>query len=115
MSNLQTRQALATAASTVEGIHCTPYVRQTTKAGDAMVRLDRINYPNAFGGVVTWQVWVVLPQDVQSAEKYLDSKVPPLVTALAEEMVVASVTPGQLALDTDVVLGVSIEGTREEN
>lgn len=109
------RAALAAAANTVSGISCSPYYKQTTKSGDAMVRLERINYPNRFGGVVTWQVLLILPQDVATAEKYLEDKVPGVVAALSQEMVVSSVTPRELILNDGVRLPcVSIEGTREE-
>jgi len=107
------RAAVAAAANTVEGVTCSPYYVQGTSPGTAMVRLDRITYPNRFGGVATWQVWVVLPQGRDAAEKWLDSKVPDLVAALTSEMTVQSVTPSQLQLDGNNVPGVVIAGTRE--
>jgi hypothetical protein len=106
------RTAIAAAANNVSGIHCNPYYVQTTKAGDAMVRLDRITYPNVFGGIATWHVLMLLPQDIASAEKYLEDKVPDLVEALAEEMSIRTVQPQQLALETGSVPCVVIEGTR---
>jgi hypothetical protein len=109
------RTAIAEAANGVTGIHCNPYFVQTTKAGDAMVRLDRITYPNAFGGVATWQVLVLLPQDIATAEKYLEEKIPALVEALAEQMSIRTITPQQLALETGSVPCVIVEGTREED
>ena len=115
MSNVDTRQALADAASSVEGVSCSPYFTQTTRAGDAMVRLDHVDYPNPFGGVVTWQVAVVLPQDTGLAERFTDSHVPALVAALGEQMVVQRVTPAQLALETGSLPVLFIEGIREEN
>lgn len=109
------RQAIASAVNTVEGINCTPYFRQTTKTGDAMVRLDRKRRDDSgFGYIATWQVVVILPQDIATAEKYLDEKVDALVSALSEEVVVTTVTPQQLALDTGAVPCVFIEGNRGE-
>lgn len=108
------RTALAAAAEKVEGISCSAYFRQTTKAGDAMVRLDRsTRSANGYGFVSTWQVLVILPQDIASAEKQLDTKLGELVEALGQEMHVSTVTPQQLQLDTGAVPVVVIEGTRE--
>jgi hypothetical protein len=109
------RQALADAASSVEGINCRPNFVQSTRPGDAMVRLDHIDYPNAFGGIRTWQVAVILPQDYAAAEKFLDEKTPDLIAALGPHMQITRVTPAQLALDTATVPVVFIEGAREED
>ena len=111
--NADDRIAISTAASTVEGINCTPYFRQSTKPGDAMVRLDRMDRDSSgFGFMAVWQVVVMLPQDLAAAEKYLDEKVAALVTAISEELVVTRVAPQQLALDTGLVPVVFIEGNR---
>lgn len=111
----EVRLALATAASTVEGITCAPYFQQSTKPGSAMVRRDNTNYPDKFGGWVTWQVLVMLPQDLASAEKFLDEKVPALRAALAPEMRVTDAIPQQLALpDGGNVPILLMQGSREE-
>lgn len=110
-----TRQELADAASLVDGITCSPYFRQTTKPGDAMVRLDHTDYPNVYGGLVTWQIVVMLPQDYAAAEKFMEAAVPALVAALGPHMIVRRTTPGQLALDTGTVPVVFIEGQREDD
>lgn len=110
----ETRQALSEAASTVEGVSVSPYFRQVTKPGSGMVRRDSTDYPNTFGGVITWQVLVFLPQDMAAAEKFVDEKVPALVAALSPEMRVTTVTPQQLALDSGAVPIVLISGQREE-
>lgn len=109
------REELATAASTVDGIKVNPYYLQTTKAGTGMVRLDRIDYPDVFGGLVTWHVLVVLPGDIAQAEKYLEDKGPALVAALSEHMAVRTVTPQQIQIEgAQIVPVVVIAGTREE-
>lgn len=109
------RAALAAAASSVEGINVSAYFRQTTKVGDGMVRFDQSNRSdNGFGFMDTWQVLVILPQDLAAAEKYIETKVPALVTAIEEQLIVTSVTPQQLALDTGLVPCVFIEGSREQ-
>lgn len=109
------RAAIAAAASTVTGVTCTPYFRQTTKPGDAMVRLGRIDYPMPrLPGSVTWQVVLILPADVAAAEKSLEDTIPALVAALSNEMIVQSVTPTTLVVETGTVPTVFVEGSREE-
>lgn len=108
------REAISAAANTVAGVNVTPYFRQVTKPGQGMVRRDRTDYPNPFGGLVTWQVFVLLPQDIAQAEKWLDENGSVLRAAVAEELIVRSMTPQQLALDSGAVPVVVIEGQREE-
>lgn len=108
------RQALADAANAVAEFNCSPYFRAATKPGSAHVRLDRIEYPNRFGGICYWQVVVILPQDMTSAEKYIDEHIPALRSALADELVVTSVTPQQIVFDGPALPCVFIEGWREE-
>lgn len=107
------RTAIATAASAVEGVNCTPYYRQTTKPGDALVRLDRTFRDDThFGFMAVWQVVVILPQDLATAEKWLDEHMDSIVEELSEVVVITTVTPQQLALDTGLVPCVVIEGNR---
>lgn len=111
-----TREALAAAASSVEGIVCTPVYQQVTAQGQACVRLDRIEYPDRFGGVVHWNVVVCLGQDMASAETFFEAKVPLIVEALKPELIVASATPQQLNLiDGSSVLAAFINGFREDS
>lgn len=98
MTAAELRQAIATAASTVEGITAHPYFVQSTNAGTAYVRLDRIEYPNRFGGIGFWDLVVLLPQDYAAAEKYLEVKVPALIEAINEHVVIDRVTPQQLQI-----------------
>jgi len=110
------RQAISDAMNTVAGITCSPYYRQVTKAGEAMVRIDRTVYPDSLGGLATWQVVVILPQDVVAAEKYLDEKTDALVAAAWTQMAVGSVTPSEIVLAEGQRLPcVLIEGVRETN
>ncbi|KHL18539.1 hypothetical protein CLV56_4005 [Mumia flava] len=110
------RQALATAASTVDGVDVSPYFRQTTKPGSGMVRYDRTAYPQGtnFGGLITWQVVIFLPQDQATAEKFLDEKAPLVVAALASHMRITDVITQQLALESGTVPIALIQGNREE-
>lgn len=110
----EVRQAIASAASTVDGADVAPYHRQLTRPGDGVVRKDRVEYPNPFGGVATWQVLVMVPDDLAAAQRYLDDQVPALVAAVQQELAVTSVTPGVYPAGTKSVPVVAIEGHREE-
>lgn len=107
------RALLSAAANTVAGISCTPYFRQTTRPGDAYVRLDRMNRDSSgFAYMNVWQVIVILPQDLAAAEKYLDDKIEDLLVAIREVMVITTVVPQRLSLDSGILPVVFIEGNR---
>lgn len=109
------RQALADAASTVAGVTCSPYFIGTTQAGAAMVRLDRIEYPNPFGGICHWNIVLLLPQDQAAAEKYTDDVVPLVRDALSDHLVITQIQPQRLDLPGHGVLPcVFINGHREQ-
>lgn len=115
--NAESREAIAAAASSVAGVKCTPYYRQSLKPGDACVRLQvRTRSANGFGYVDTWQVWLALPQDVAAAEKWLDQHGPALVEALDPEFIggVQTITPAELVLGNGhTTNGVIYQGPRE--
>lgn len=112
----EARKALADAASTVDGITCHPYFVQSIKTGQAVVRLDRINYPpDRFGGVVRWNVVVMLPQDQTQAEKYIEKHLDALVDALDGQWQIAEAQPQQLNIPgVGVVPVLIIAGHREQ-
>ena len=113
--NKLVREALATAASSIPGIKCLPYFVQSTEPGAAMIRLDRIEYPNPFGGVCYWNVIIMLPQDQAAAESFLDQKIPAIREAIAEHIVVTQIRPERLDLPGVGVLPcVFINGHREQ-
>lgn len=115
MTGAAVRQAISDAASAVPGVTVTPYSRQVTRVGEGWVRLDRTDYPNPFGGLVTWQVVVMLPQDVPAAERWLDENGQALRGAVESELAIRSMTPVQLSIpDAGTVPAVVIEGQREE-
>lgn len=115
MSASEVRQALAATANMVDGVSVNPRFRQYARPGDGSVRLDRVaRADNGFGWVATWQVWVLCPQDLASAEDWMDEKAMPLAAALSEHMVVTSVAPQQLNVGGQTVPCVVIEGNREQ-
>jgi hypothetical protein len=108
------RDEIAAAANTVAAIKAKAFYRQTTKPGDAWVRRDRTDYPNKFGGIVTWQLLAILPQNLADAEQWVETNQPLLVAALGEAISVRSARPVELALDSGTVPVLLIEGQREE-
>jgi hypothetical protein len=109
------RQILANAANTVSGVKCTPYFTQSLAAGSASVRLDRVEYPNRFGGVAHWQVIVFLPQELAAAEKWLDAKMPALHEALDGELVITSIGIQQVVVEAGTaLLSAVVAGHREQ-
>lgn len=108
------RTVLAAAANTVPGITGQPYFVQTTAPGVALVRLGRIEYPNPFGGVSFWDVVLTLPQDLATSEHYFEKKVPALRDALAEVLVVKTITPTLIDFGAGTVPCAVISGHREE-
>ena len=109
------RTAIADAASTVSGVNVTPYFRQTTRAGDGMVRLDHATRDaNGFGYVDTWHVLVLLPSDIAQAEQWLEANLNDLADAVGTELLISTITPSELVLDNGVTVpAVVIEGHRE--
>jgi len=108
------REDIAPAAGEVGGITAHEHVVGDTTPGTVYPRLDRIEYPNTFGGVAHWNVVLVLPQDIADAERYLADTINPLREALAPHLVVTSVTPQRLQLDGVGLLPVAFfNGHRE--
>ena len=113
---MSTRSELASALGTVTGVTAHEYVVANTQPGTAYPRLDRIEYPNAFGGVAYWNVVVVLPAGHAEAEQYLEQKLPALKAAIEPHLVITTVTPQRLQLDGIGVLPVVfINGHREQD
>lgn len=111
---MSAREALATAANTVEGITAHPYVSNDTKPGTAFVRLDRIDYPNRFGGVAFWNVILILPQEQRTAEQYLEANLPALRDALGAEMTLTTVRRVRLDIPGAGILPTAFfDGHRE--
>lgn len=108
------RQELAAAASAA-GVAVSAYYRQDFDPGAGFVRLDRIEYPNPFGGVCHWNVVVMLPQDLADAERFIEQRIPAVRAAAAEVMTVTQIRPEQLQIPNAGVLPcVFINGHREE-
>ncbi|MCA1984797.1 hypothetical protein [Nocardioides nematodiphilus] len=113
MSDSDDRQILSDAISALPGLNCTPYYRQTTRPGDAFVRLARKDREdNGFGMVTTWQVWIILPSDMVAAEQWIDEHHDAIYEVLNAELYLTSATPSDMVLDAGQTNGVIYEGTR---
>lgn len=109
------RAAIAAQASSVEDLVGHPYFVSTAQVGNVLVRLDRTEYPNPFGGVCFWSAVLVLPQDLAASEQYLEAKGPALREALAEVMVVTTITPQLIDFGAGSVPCAVFAGHREED
>lgn len=110
----EVRQELADAVNGVNGITCSPYYRQATSPGSAFVRRDHTSYPNRLGGIVTWQIVVMLPQDLVGAEKKTDELTPLLRAAIGRSLSVTSIGQREFAFPEGTTLPcLFIEGHRE--
>lgn len=112
--SLQVREEIAAAADTVAAVSCSARYRQSTKPGDATVRRDRTDYPDRFGGLVTWQVVVTLPQSFTAAEEWIDANQTDLVAALREVLAVRRAFPAEVAIDSGTLPVLIVEGQRED-
>lgn len=116
MSLSADRQTFADALNVLEWVKAFPYPPNGGyRSGDAWPLCSRIDYPNKFGGVVRWEVFVVLHADIATAEVLLDEHLPSLRAALGPHMTIRSVEPRLLQFETGSALAVAvIAGTREE-
>lgn len=111
---MSARTEIAAAVSEVEGFTCHPYFVQDTDPGSTYVRLERIDYPNPFGGLAFWNVVVVVPQDQAEAEQYIETNLPVLLEAIGPHLAITSAQPQRLQLDgVGVLLTLFINGHRE--
>jgi hypothetical protein len=112
---MSTREDIAAAVSTVEGVNVTPFHRQSLKTGDGFVRLSvRTRPSNGFGWIDTWEVWIAVPAGIAAAEKWIDEKADALLEALAPEMQVQTMTPFDLTVGPNTTIpGIVVSGVRE--
>lgn len=108
------RTELAAAAGTLAGLKPHPYVTSDTEPGTVFIRLDRIEYPDRFGGIEHWNVVVLLPEIRADAERYVEDVIPALTTVINRVIKVTSVVPQRIQLDGVGILPcVFLNGHRE--
>lgn len=77
------QEELAAAASTVAGVNVTAKWRQTTTPGEGWIRwVRRTPDESGFARVDEWQVCIVLPQQAEAQEKWVDSTTDLVIDAL---------------------------------
>lgn len=108
------RQELAAAVSTVTDVKGHAYFVQTTQPGNVLVRLNRTEYPNRFGGVAFWDLYVMGPQDQAASETYFEGVIPLIRAALEPVMAVTAVNYQRTDFGEGAVPTAVISGHREE-
>lgn len=80
---MSARTELAAAASTVVGVNVSAKWRQTTTPGEGWIRWARRSPDESgFSRVDEWQICVVMPQQPDQMEAFIDSKIDPVIDAL---------------------------------
>lgn len=106
------REDLATAATITGLTNVTEYYRQSLRPGDGFVRMgQRRRAANGFGFVQDWEVWLALPADPATAEKWLDDHLTEITEAVSGVIVVTTATPSELILGQDSANGVVLAGS----
>lgn len=111
----EVREEISAAVNTVAGISCSPYYVQSVGAGEASVRYGQTEHPDRFGGIVTWEVVLGLPQDVADAERLIDKHSKAIKDALRPVLVVRRSYAARSTFGTTQTNVLVIEGTREED
>jgi hypothetical protein len=96
---MSVREEIAAAANTVAGVNVQPYYTQGGRSGSGNVTLTRVEYPNPFGGIGYWEVIVLLPVDIESAQRQAETLLPLLYGAMDGVLAVTSVSFGTTSQD----------------
>ena len=116
------RQELADAVSAVDGITCFTHYKDG-KAGTAWVEYLRTDYPpthGVLGGEDYWAVVVVLPDDLEAAQRFVDQYRDPVRKALmpvagTKWLIVTQVRKELIAVpDNPSIKTMVVEGHRAE-
>lgn len=114
MSNAQTRDEIAAALSTVEGI--TGYARRpaASKAGDAWPLWRSGERADGYAYTHTWVIVIVLPgTDEATADAFVDARLDDIDDALRAVLFVDGVAPARLESDGGDILALQITGRTE--
>jgi hypothetical protein len=113
------REEIAAAASTVDGVDVSPQYRSVTAAGQGYVEWLRTDYPDPLGGEDYWGVVIVLPTDLAAAQQWIATYKTKLWRALGrkgENVLTVTQARPELVLMTDnqSLRVLVIEGHRED-
>lgn len=111
---MSARDDIAAAMTATGLVNVQPFYRQSLKAFDGFVKWSgQVPGSNRLGHMDTWQVWLALPQDVATAEQWIEANLSALRNALHTEVIVTSINPAELIVgDGASVNGLIFEGSR---
>lgn len=110
---MSARTDIADALSTIEGINCSLYYRNSTKNGDAHLRLATKTVDDTgLGFIDRWEIVIPINQNVAQTEQWIEEHAAEIIEALSPEMIITAITPREIAFESAVVNGVIIEGAR---
>lgn len=110
------REEIAAAANVLDGIEIHAYYELVSTPGQGWVERTRTDFPNAFGGEDYWGVVVMVPSDVNAAQRWIDANQARIVTALktSRALIVTAALPQLVAQqDNTSIRALVIEGHRE--
>lgn len=108
-----TRQTIAAAVSTVDGLHGHENRPTAPAAGDAWALVAELNRGPAKVFETTWRVAIVLSGDVGTATDQFDTLIPQVCDALSAELYVDSARPLTIPTEAGSLYGVEIIGRSE--
>jgi hypothetical protein len=113
MSNADTRTALATALSEVDGITGYPRRPRSVRTGDAWPLWRGSERAGGTAFVETWAVVVALAGDEQAAEEFADARGAEIEDALHPVLFVDGFTPAVVGTDAGDTNALMITGRTE--
>lgn len=113
---MSARQDIANALNTVAGINVYPGFRESTKIGDGWIDLMAMQPADDFGYINTWHITIVMPQQINAEEVWLDNNLEALAEAVKRELFLQRMSLVNKPLDVNAgaaIRAVVIQGTRE--
>lgn len=110
---MSTRQELADAVSTVDGIRGYEFRPTVLTAGVAWALRGELERGEALDFMASWRIVVVLPPGEQRASEFFDAKYKPLAEALEDLGYVERIEPTLIATDAGDLDGMLITLRRE--
>lgn len=110
------RTEIKEALDTVPGITGYEFMPTMPIEGDAWPNIDSWNWPNQFGAVVTWSIFVCLGTDQIAAEQSVSALLSGVVTALSDVVYVKNARPQLTTFgDSRVLYTLVISAIREDD
>lgn len=108
-----TRQSIADAISTVDGLQGFPERPTIPAPGNAWPLVAEMNRGPAIAFETTWRVAIVLSPDVGTATDQFDTLIPQACQALQSELYVDSARPLTIPTEAGNLYGVELIGRSE--